>query len=89
MDKANIDDVARLAGLSISTVSRVLNGITTVSEMNRQRVCAAIEQLQYHPDPAAQWLAAHRRKTAHPATHQTWAQPLEGSWPDQALLDYS
>ncbi|WP_199776489.1 LacI family DNA-binding transcriptional regulator [Nocardiopsis sp. SBT366] len=50
-------DVARLAGVSHQTVSRVLNGHPNVREQTRLRVRAAIEQLGYRPNRAARTLA--------------------------------
>lgn len=50
-------DVARLAGVSHQTVSRVLNGHPNVRERTRLRVRAAIEQLGYRPNRAARALA--------------------------------
>ena len=58
MKKINIEAVASTAGVSTTTVSRVINGITTVSESNRQRVFEAIRKLKYRPNPSAQRLAA-------------------------------
>jgi DNA-binding LacI/PurR family transcriptional regulator len=49
-------DVARLAGVSHQTVSRVLNGHPNVREQTRLRVRAAIEQLGYRPNNAARAL---------------------------------
>jgi len=46
-------DVAKLAGVSQSTVSRVLRGVSepiAISEETRQRVLEAVEQLGYHPN---------------------------------------
>lgn len=48
-----IKDIARLCGVSISTVSRVLNGRPDVSEENRQRVLAVIESENYIPNNSA------------------------------------
>ncbi len=48
-----IYDVAALAGLSISTVSRVLNSPELVSESTRAKVLAAIDQLKYTPKAEA------------------------------------
>jgi LacI family transcriptional regulator len=48
-----IRDVARRAGVSISTVSRVLNGSSPVSEEKQALVTEAAEALGYHPNPAA------------------------------------
>ncbi len=53
-------DVARLAGVSHQTVSRVLNGHPNVREQTRLRVRAAIEQLGYRPNRAARALATGR-----------------------------
>ena len=48
-----IKDVARLAGVSIATVSRVANGGGNVSGKTRTKVLTAISRLQYCPDPHA------------------------------------
>src|SRR5215475_2293383 len=50
-------DVAKLAGVSHQTVSRVLNGHPNVREPTRIRVQAAITQLGYRPNRAARLLA--------------------------------
>ncbi|MCL6614533.1 MAG: LacI family transcriptional regulator, partial [Firmicutes bacterium] len=60
MAHVNIKDVARLAGVSVATVSRVLNGSEKVSSATRQRVLQAIEQLQYTPDASAKALRSRR-----------------------------
>ncbi len=54
--KVNIRDVARQAGVSISSVSRALGGHPHVSERLRQRVQAAAQALGYQPDFLAQRL---------------------------------
>jgi DNA-binding LacI/PurR family transcriptional regulator len=46
---ATIKEIARLAGVSIGTVSNVLNGLPTVRDAARQRVMEAIEELGYQP----------------------------------------
>ena len=53
---ANIFDVARLAGVSHQTVSRVLNDMPNVRPATRERVEKAIAQLRYSPSPAARAL---------------------------------
>ncbi|ROP34542.1 LacI family DNA-binding transcriptional regulator [Pseudokineococcus lusitanus] len=53
-------DVARLAGVSQSTVSYVLSGKRPISDPVRRRVEAAIEQLTYHPNAGARALAGSR-----------------------------
>ena len=53
-------DVARLAGVSHQTVSRVLNDNPNVKEQTRLRVRAAIDQLGYRPNRAARTLVTGR-----------------------------
>jgi DNA-binding LacI/PurR family transcriptional regulator len=53
-------DVARLAGLSHQTVSRVVNNRTNVSPTTRARVLAAILELDYRPNSAARTLVTGR-----------------------------
>ncbi|OZV77556.1 LacI family transcriptional regulator [Micromonospora echinospora] len=53
-------DVARLAGVSHQTVSRVLNGHPNVREQTRLRVQAAIAELGYRPNRAARALVTGR-----------------------------
>ena len=56
-------EVARLAGVSQQTVSRVVNGATNVSPEIRERVETAISQLRYRRNPAAAALASNRTMT--------------------------
>ncbi|MEU1269232.1 LacI family DNA-binding transcriptional regulator [Streptomyces sp. NPDC005799] len=58
--RVTIADVARAADASVSTVSRVLNGIGTVDPVLADRVRLAIEELGYRPSAAAQGLARGR-----------------------------
>jgi DNA-binding LacI/PurR family transcriptional regulator len=60
---ANIFDVARLAGVSHQTVSRVINDIPKVRPATRARVEQAIAELQYSPSPAARALVTRRTRT--------------------------
>ncbi len=60
---ANIFDVARLAGVSHQTVSRVLNGSPNVRPATRARVEQAIAQLRYTPSPAPRSLVSRRSRT--------------------------
>lgn len=53
----SIEDVARLAGVSITTVSRVINKIGTVKEKNRSKVMSVVKELKYQPSIFAQRLA--------------------------------
>ena len=55
---ANIKDVARAAGVSVSTVSNILNGKVSVSGELHQKVIQAMQELDYHPN----FLAMNLRK---------------------------
>ena len=59
-DNITIQDVARHAGVSMMTVSRVMGKKTNVKETTRRKILAAIEQLQYQPNVAARSLAGSR-----------------------------
>jgi LacI family transcriptional regulator len=63
MKKIDIAVVAKTAGVSTTTVSRVINGVSTVSEDNRRRVSEAIKKLKYRPNPNARRLASGRNDT--------------------------
>src|SRR4051812_45723220 len=56
-----IADVARVAGVSVPTVSRVLTGNIPVAEKRRAQVLKAIEELGYRPNAAARALVSGRR----------------------------
>ena len=56
-------DVARLAGVSHQTVSRVLNDHPNVRPLTRDRVLAAIRELAYRPNAAARTLVTRRTNT--------------------------
>ena len=58
---ARIEDVARMAGVSMKTVSRVFNNEPNVRERMRQRVQEAAKALDYRPNPSARSLAATAR----------------------------
>jgi LacI family transcriptional regulator len=58
----NLEDIARLAGVSRSTVSRVVNDDPRVSEAVRSRVKAVIAEHNYHPNAAARSLASRRTR---------------------------
>ncbi len=53
-------DVARLAGVSLATVSRVLNQTKFVDPELEERVLQAIRELDYEPDQHARWLSSKR-----------------------------
>jgi len=58
-----LEDVARLAGVSTKTVSRVVNEHSEISQVTRQRVQAAIDQLGYRPNIVARSLVNRRSNT--------------------------
>lgn len=51
--KINMRDVARRAGVSVATVSHVINRTRFVSDATREKVLAAVRELDYSPDPMA------------------------------------
>ncbi len=61
--KASVHDVAKAAGVSIGSVSRVLNGGTYVSADLQAKVLAAVEKLGYRPDANARNLRTGSSKT--------------------------
>ncbi len=54
--RVTIYDIARLAGVTTATVSRVLNGKTGISSATRERVTAVMQKTRYFPSPAASGL---------------------------------
>lgn len=60
MAKATIDDVAALAGVSMKTVSRVMNNEPNVRPATREKVTAAVAELDYRPNMSARSLAGNR-----------------------------
>ena len=59
----SMHDVARLAGVSHQTVSRVINDLPNIREETKQRVLDSMEQLQYRPNRAARALVTSRSRT--------------------------
>lgn len=60
MANTTIIDVAEHAGVSIKTVSRVINNVQSVRAPIRERVQRSIEKLDYHPNPSARGLGGNR-----------------------------
>lgn len=75
-------DVARAAGVSVPTVSRVLTGSTPVSDHTRTRVDAAIAELGYRPNEAARALVRGRQSMIGVITSDTtrfgYASTIQG-----------
>lgn len=61
--RATIIDIAHQAGVSITTVSRVLNNSMPVAEETSRRVWQAVEALEFIPNSAARRLASKRTNT--------------------------
>ncbi|MFC3931419.1 catabolite control protein A [Streptococcus dentapri] len=62
-DTITIYDVAREAGVSMATVSRVVNGNKNVKENTRKKVLEVIERLDYRPNAVARGLASKKTTT--------------------------
>lgn len=76
-----LEQVAELAGVSPSTVSRILNGTAAVSQAKKDAVQAAIQELGFRPNPVARGLAGGRTLTIGVVT-QIISSPFYG----EALL---
>ncbi|MGB1198089.1 MAG: LacI family DNA-binding transcriptional regulator [Thalassotalea sp.] len=61
--KATINDVAKQAGVSIKTVSRVMNNEPSVRQPTREKVMAVVNELNYQPNLAARNLAGTKAYT--------------------------
>lgn len=69
-EAVTLSDVAREAGVSPSTVSRVINETARVKPKKREAVLKAIERLQYHPNILARGLAQGRSLTIGVVTQE-------------------
>jgi DNA-binding LacI/PurR family transcriptional regulator len=67
----NIRDVARLAGVSYQTVSRVLNDSPSIKESTKQRVLDVIDEIGYRPNQAARALVTSKSRTIGVLSSQT------------------
>lgn len=76
-----LEQVAELAGVSPSTVSRILNGTAAVSQAKKDAVQAAIQELGFRPNPVARGLAGGRTLSVGVVT-QIISSPFYG----EALL---
>lgn len=59
----NIYDVSKAAGVSIATVSRVINGSSSVSEKTKQKVLSVIDEFGYTPNAFARGLGLNTMQT--------------------------
>jgi DNA-binding LacI/PurR family transcriptional regulator len=78
---ATLDDVAKKAGVSLSTASYVLSGKRPISDKTRRLVLAAMDELDFRPNNQGRALASGRSRTVallYPAQHAMFAtMPLE------------
>ncbi|QTF91980.1 LacI family DNA-binding transcriptional regulator [Halomonas sp. BM-2019] len=74
----SIKDVARLAGTSFKTVSRVINDDPAVREETRARVRQAIEELGYRPNSAARTMRSQRSGVIGFISDRVTTQPHSG-----------
>lgn len=90
--RPTIRDVARKAGVSHQTVSRVINGRESVLPETRARVEAAIEQLGYHPSAIARSMARGKTHTlaciSPNLTDFTFASVIEGAETEARQHEY-
>lgn len=84
MEKNTIKDVARLAGVSISTVSRVIHNQDNVAPEYVRRVQAAMAQLNWRPNTAAQRLRNGKNRTVGIILPNT-TDPFFGSIADSII----
>lgn len=74
-----LSDVAAVAGVSLSTASKALNGSTRISAATRERIADAARRLDFRPNALAQSFASGRSQTIGVLTHRassTFARPV-------------
>lgn len=69
-----IREVARAAGVSVATVSRVVNGTAVVRDETRRRVEAEVARLRYAPHAAARSLITNRTSTVGVVLPDIWGE---------------
>jgi len=91
MISSTIFDVAEKAGVSIKSVSRVLNGEPNVSAAMREKVLVACEALQYTPNISARVMAGSKSYfiislNDHDLTRSNWESERGNNWIDRMLF---
>lgn len=90
---ASIKDVAKEAGVSIATVSRVLNDIDVVNEETKKKVKDAIQKLGYRPNIVARSLKTQRTKTigilVPDISNQFYPEIVRGAEDVSNIYDYN
>ena len=69
MKKATIYDVAREAGVSLATVSRVINGSSVVREKTKEKVMRVIDELNFKPNQIARVLRQTKLQLLQLSSH--------------------
>ena len=81
--KYTMQDVARVAGVSMGTASAVINGSGNVSQSRKERVLDAIQMLDYHPDQVARSLRKGRTHVIGMVipdlTHEFYPEVIRGA----------
>jgi LacI family transcriptional regulator len=89
----SIKDVAREAGVSIATVSRVLNDIDVVNEDTKKKVVEAIKKLGYRPNIVARSLKTQKTKTIGillpDISNQLYPEIVRGAEDVSNIYDYN
>lgn len=90
---ASIKDVAREAGVSIATVSRVINNVNVVNEDTKKKVNEAIDKLHYSPNIVAQSLKTQRSRSigilVPDISSQVYPEIVRGAEDVANMYDYS
>lgn len=90
---ASIKDVAREAGVSIATVSRVINKVDVVNEDTKKKVLEAIDKLGYSPNIVAQSLKTQRSRSigilVPDISSQVYPEIVRGAEDVANMYDYS
>lgn len=76
----NLEDIAKLAGVSRSTVSRVINDDPRVSDAVRERVREVIAETNYRPNAAARSLASRRSRVIALLIPQSMREVFRDAW---------
>jgi len=86
MEKLTIDKIAKLALVSRSVVSRVLNNHPNVSEEARERVLKVVEKYNYSPNPVARSLATQHTRQIGVLTSRFKDENLDNGYWSQLYL---
>ena len=80
--KINITDLAKKLNLSVSSISRALNGHKNISEKTRDKILKSAKKYNYVPDPSARRLASKKSDTI------VFITTIVPSAPDFVLLEF-